>query len=1230
MGEFGGVTARGDQDEAYTPVRLFGSSEERRLVVDLVDAESVPFVHLHTHTEYSLLDGAARIADLVATAKSHGQPALAVTDHGALYGAVKFYTAAKAAGVKPIIGCEMYMAPRSRHDKEGRADRDPNHLILLARNETGYRNLIQLVSKSHLEGYYYKPRIDKDLLGEHAEGLICLSACIGGELPRAILSGDMDAAESVARQHMEMFGRDGYFLEIMDHAIAEEEAIRGGLQEIARRTGLPLVATNDAHYIGVDDAEAHDILLCIQTQARREDERRFRFAGPHFSVTTGAEMRDRFAAYGEAVRNTLAVADLCNLELRLGGNLLPAYSPIPLGHTAETYLRELCDAGLRERYGEDITTEARARLAMELDVIETTGFAPYFLIVWDLIRAARCDGVVVGPGRGSSAGSLVAYVLRITNICPLKYGLIFERFLNSERVEMPDIDIDFDDRRRDRVLQYVQGKYGEDHVAQIITFGTMAARAAIRDVGRALNVPLPDVDRLAKLVPLSVKITLDKALKDSRELASLYDSEGWAKQVIDIARRLEGICRNASTHAAGVVIGAEPLTNIVPLQRSTTGDRTSAVTMFDMDGVSRVGLLKIDLLGLTNLTVIEEALQTIEQFTGTRIDIDEIPLDDPATYALLCKADTHGVFQLEATFAKRILIDMQPRSLEDVGLAGALNRPGPIEGGATDMYIKRKRGELQVEYPAGLQELLEPVLAETLGTIVYQDQVMKIAQAVADFTLGEADVLRGAMGKKDKAKMAKQREKFLAGAAVHGIDAARGAELFELMAHFAGYGFNKAHSVAYALISYQTAYLKANHAIEFMAALLNSRGGDFEKLKQTILDAHAHGLVVHKPDINRSGAGFTVGERGIGEILFGLQHVKNVGNSVTEAVIAARDQDGPFESLLDLCMRVESRDLNRRVLESLIQCGALDSLGDRHALLRQLDSAMDHAAAVRRERDLGQTSLFGDAVDILGTLIPYPVLAGGGDGGAPERGDDSWLAWERDLLGMYLSDHPLRRIAAALQERVDTSINELGAHLDGLIVQVGGCVRDVRAFVPRKSTTGQRMAFLQIEDLTGACEVVVFNRVFEEVAELLRPDAVVIIRGKVEIGRGSSNGADDEERDSEPAKIRADAIFAIDDPRLVAWRRNSTVHFRLAPDQHHLVGPLHQAIAEHRGDAPVVIHVESAESIDDIALDDGFTVEPGPGLERTVEALLGGGAYRLETRRERAPEREVWGAGRRG
>lgn len=1184
------------------------------------------FVHLHTHTEYSLLDGAARIRDLVATARRNHQPALAVTDHGALYGAVEFYAAARAAGIRPILGCEMYMAPRSRLDKEGRADRDPHHLILLARNQTGWRNLIQLVSRSHLEGYYYKPRIDKALLAEHAEGLICLSACIGGELPQTILSGNLDAAESVARQHLEMFGSDNYFLEMQDHGIPEEETIRTGLAEISRRTGVPLVATNDSHYIGTDDAEAHDILLCIQTQARLADEKRFRFHGPHFHLAGGDEMRQRFAAFGEAVRNSLGVAERCSVELPLGANLLPSYSPIPPGHTAATYLRQLCEAGLVDRYGDSPPAEARRRLEMELEVIGETGFAPYFLIVWDLIRAARCDGVVVGPGRGSSAGSLVAYVLRITNICPLRYGLIFERFLNLERLEMPDIDIDFDDRRRDRVLRYVQGKYGEDRVAQIITFGTMAARAAIRDVGRALNIPLPDVDRLAKLVPQSVGITLERALEETRELRELYEGEGWARQVIDNARRLEGICRNASTHAAGVVIGAEPLSNIVPLQRSTTGgDGSTAVTMFDMKAISMVGLLKIDFLGLSNLTVIDDTLRLIEARTGQRLDIDSISLDDPATYALLCRADTHGVFQLEGTFAKRILIDMQPRTLEDLAVASALNRPGPIEGGVVDLYTKRRRGEVAVAYPPGLEELLAPMLAETHGTIVYQDQVMKIAQAVAGFSLGEADVLRGAMGKKNHEKMATQQEKFIAGALRSGLDAGTATELFQLMAKFAGYGFNKAHSVAYGLISYQTAYLKANHPLEYMTALLDSRAGDFDKLKQSILDAHAHGLVVHKPDLNRSAARFSVGDPEEGEILFGLQHVKNVGTKVSDQIVAAREAGGEFTSLVDICLRVESRDLNRRVLESLIRCGALDELGGRTALLRQLDSAMDHAAALRRERELGQTSLFADAVDVVGTLVPPLSALEGESRGA----DESWLAWERDLLGMYLSDHPLRRVAHDLQERVDTAISELGPHLDGLVVQIGGCVRDVRAFVPRRSSSGQRMAFVQLEDLTGSCEVIVFQRVFEECAALLRADAVIVVQGRVEAGRPAVDGTEEDDVDAPPAKILADAVFAVDDARLVAWRRNSSVHVRLGRDQLAMIAPLRQAVAAHPGDCPVVVHVEGLDSIDDIALPGDFGVAPGPGLERVVEGLLGEGSYRVETRRDRAPAREV-GAGRRG
>jgi DNA polymerase-3 subunit alpha len=1189
------------------------------------EIETGGFVHLHTHSEFSLLDGASRVSELVDSAKAMGQTAIAITDHGVLYGAVDFYSTARAAKINPIIGCEMYMAPRSRTDREGRADRDPNHLILLARNDVGYRNLIKLVSASHLEGFYYRPRIDRELLAEHAEGLICLSACLGGELPQAIVRGDMDAAEAIARQHAEVFGQDNYFLELQDHGIPEETTVRAGLVEIARRTGLPLVATNDSHYIRPEDAEAHDILLCLQTGARREDEKRFRLSGPDYYLASTQQMRDRFAEYGEAVSNTVAIAARCHVEIPLGQNLLPTYSPIPEGLNADTYLLQLCEGGVIERYGDAVNAEVRDRLVMELDVIRETGFSAYFLIVWDLIKAARSLGVRVGPGRGSAAGSVVSYVLHITDIEPLQYGLIFERFLNRERVQMPDIDIDFDDRGRDRVLAYVQEKYGRDRVAQIITFGTMAARAAIRDVGRVLNVPLPDVDRLAKLVPQVVSITLDRALKESRELKDLYDHEDWARRLIDNAQRLEGICRNASTHAAGVVIGSEPLANIVPLQRSTAGDGT-AVTQFDMNGVSKIGLLKIDLLGLSNLTVIADAVELVRANRGIDLDIDHIALDDAKTYELLGKADTHGIFQLEATFAKRILIDMQPNCLADMGVAVALNRPGPIEGGATGMWMRRKRGEEPVTY---MLPELEPILKETYGAILYQDQVMKIASAVAGFSLGEADILRAAMGKKDKVKMAKQREQFLSGAAARGVASETALELFELIALFAGYGFNGAHSISYGLIAYQTAYLKANYPREYMTALLNSRADNFDRLKQSILDSHARGLVVRPPDVNRSASAFSLGAEEQGEILYGLRHIKTVGERVAAEIVAERDAAGPFVSLFDLCLRVSSRDLNRRVVEALIRSGACDSLGERGAMLAVLDRAIDRAATIRRERESGQTSLFGETVVLIEPVSRAADDLEGRDVNGPFAiAADERLSWEREFLGMYLSDHPLRRIAGELQQRVDTTINELGAHLDGLIVQVGGAIRDMRTFVPRRSTTGQRMAALQIEDLTGSVEVVVFARVFEECVAALRPDAVIVVRGKVEAGRTASTGTpaavgeEDDRVDLEPPQILAEAVYAYDDPRLATWRRDSTVHISVNASQIGRLGTLRHALEEHQGDCAVVLHVDSGTSVDEITLSVDFAVDPSPALERAVEIVVGDGSYRVEMRRVRAPERE--------
>jgi len=752
-------------------------------------------------------------------------------------------------------------------------------------------------------------------------------------------------------------------------------------------------------------------------------------------------------------------------------------------------------------------------------------------------------------------------------------------------------------------------------------------------------VPLPDADRLAKMVPASIGITLDAALHSSRELREMYAHEDWARQTIDIARRLEGICRNASTHAAGVVIAPGPLQEIVPLQRSTTDkDASMQVTQFDMDGVQRIGLLKMDFLGLTNLSVIEETLDNIEQATGTRLDIDALPLDDAATYELLGRADTHGVFQLEAVGGKRILIDMQPRSLEDLSAAVALNRPGPIEGGVIDLYMKRRRGEVTIEYPPGLAPFLEPILRDTHGTIVYQDQVMRIAQAVAGFSLGEADVLRAAMGKKDKAKMAKQREKFLAGAATREVPAEVAGELFELIAFFAGYGFNAAHSFAYALIAYQTAYLKANHPLEYMAALLNSKAGDFDRLQLTIRDCHARGLSVQPPDINRSGAGFSVGDRTRGEILYGLRHIKNVGEKVIENALEARAAEGPFRSLLDLCLRAGGRDLNRRVIEALICSGACDALGERAALLAAVDRVMDRATQIRVEREMGQTSLFG-----LPEVRPDAVTDPGGSahvdlGAAPASFDEvplpsvaaasveDRLRWERDLLGMYLSDHPLRRIADVLHSRVDTHLGELGAHLEGLVVQVGGAVRELRSVVPRRSTTGARMAFLQLEDLTGSCEVVVFARVFEDCAELLRNDQVVVVRGRVEVGQRGGDAGDEQRGEGEAAKIIAESIRALDDPRLLAWRAAQTVHLTIREGQSQHAAALRETLERHQGETAIIVHVEHHDKIDEVMLPAESGVAPSPGLERAVAALLGEGGYRVEVHRERA----VVSAARRG
>src|SRR5438309_1437801 len=832
------------------------------------------FVHLHTHSEYSLLDGASRISEMVRLAVETGMPAIAITDHGVMYGAIELYLQAKAAGINPIIGQEAYVATRSRHQKEGRADRDPYHLILLVKNLTGYRNLIKLSSLAHLEGYYYKPRIDKALLAEHTEGLIALSSCLGGEVASRLLDADEAGAEQAAREYQRMFGED-YFLEIQDHGMEEQTRVNEGLARLSQRTGIPMVATNDSHYTRRDDAEAHDILLCLQAGTVTSDQKRMRFHNDEFYLKTPAEMAERFRDFPEAVANTVKIAERCHLELDTRP-LLPRFE-VPGGENAEAYLRRLAEEGLKTRYPE-MGQVVRDRVETELSVIQDMGYAPYFLIVSDFISYARANGVAVGPGRGSAAGSIVCYALGITTLDPLQHGLIFERFLNRERISMPDIDVDFDDRNRDRVIEYVGQKYGQDHVAQIITFGTMKARAVIRDVGRALDVPLRDVDHLAKLVPPTLNMTLDQAVRMVPELAQAEQDPVYGR-LLKNARKLEGLVRHASTHAAGIVIAPEPLHRFVPLQASITrGDRNgngqtkrAVMTQYEMTAVQKIGLLKMDFLGLRNLSVIQDCLRNVEQTQGKRIDLDEIPWDDPATFRLLQAADTNGVFQLESPGLRRLVQEMQPTGFDDITAAIALFRPGPLEGGLVDQYIKCKHGEQEIVYPL---PQLEPILKETYGVIVYQEQVMQIASQLAGFSLGEADVLRAAMGKKKKDEMAKMRAKFIAGAVSRGVTEPKATEIFDLMAFFAGYGFNKSHSAAYAVISYQTAYLKANYPLEYLAALLNNEAGNYDKVAAAVLDCHARDIEVLPPDVNFSEAGFSVQE---GKIRYGLAVIKNVG-----------------------------------------------------------------------------------------------------------------------------------------------------------------------------------------------------------------------------------------------------------------------------------------------------------------------------------------------------------------
>lgn len=1035
------------------------------------------FVHLHVHTEFSLLDGAGRIEKLCRRASELGMPALAITDHGVMYGAIDFYKYAKKYKVKPIIGCEVYVAPRSRFEKAAVNGETAYHLVLLAETAEGYRNLIELVSRGHIEGFYYKPRIDREILKEYSKGLIGLSGCLAGEIPALIMREDYLAAEQLAKEYSEIFSEGCFFLELQEHGIPEQAKVNKVLVQIGRKLGIGVVASNDIHYIDKSDAESHDVLLCIQMGKTVDDNTRLRFSSTEFYLKSQQEMTQLFSTWPEASSNTLKIAERCNVEFEFGKLHLPQF-PVPGGLSAEAYLRELCQESFSKYYDAQDKV-AKERLEFELEVINKMGFASYFLIVWDFICFAKSAGITVGPGRGSAAGSIVSYLLGITNIDPLQYDLLFERFLNPERVTMPDIDIDFCYERRGEVVEYVAKRYGTDKVAQIITFGTMAARAAIRDVGRALNMAYGEVDRIAKLMPFELGITLKKALEINPELKRLYNDDTRITRLLDLAIAVEGMPRHASTHAAGLVISREPLTHYVPLQNSSEGFVT---TQYDKDRIEEIGLLKMDLLGLRTLTVISDAVKLIQRNRNKEVKLDNIPLADLKTCQMLSHGDTAGVFQMESSGMTNLVRELKPEKFADLIPLVALYRPGPLGSGMVTDFIEGRHGKKQIAY---LHPLLEPVLKETFGVILYQEQVMQIASVLAGFSLGQADLLRRAMGKKKHDVLVGQRQNFIDGAARLRIEQKQAGEIFDLMAHFADYGFNKSHSAAYALVAYQTAYLKAHYPQEFMAALLTSVMGANEKVGYYIEECRKMGLAVLPPDVNHSELSFSVSER---NIRFGLAGVKNVGNNAIENIIKARSTGGNFNSLVDFCTRVDMRIVNKRVIESLIKSGAFDSFGYRRSqLFTVVDKAADVALACQKDANSGQLGLF-DA-DTLQTSaeLELPEL--------PELPQDQILAMEKEMTGFYVTGHPLDKFRDIISKL--GCISELAANFaDGQTVTAAGLVTGSKRIVTK---SGGMMCFFNLEDFTSQVEVVVFPRIFDKLQAVLLPDAPVKVIGRINI-----------------------------------------------------------------------------------------------------------------------------------
>ncbi len=1145
------------------------------------------FVHLHIHTQYSLLDGANRIDDLIAKAVEYGMPALAITDHGNMFGAIEFYLKAQKAGIKPVIGCECYVAPNARTEKTGGAHDSAYHLILLARNIDGYKNLMRLVSLGYTEGFYYKPRIDKEALRQYSGGLTGLSACLKGEVPKKLLAGDKEGAREAALAYKEILGPENFFLEIQDNGLEEQKKVNTLLAELSEELNIPLVATSDCHYFKKSDSKAHEALLCIQTGKTMSDPNRMRFQTDEFYFKSPSEMESAFEFYPQAVRNTVTVAERCNLKLDFDQYHLPNYV-VPDGCTKESYLEELARRGLEKRLKtvKGDTSAYSSRLEEELKIVKSMGFAGYFLVVWDFINYAKSKSIPVGPGRGSAAGSIAAWALEITDIDPMPYGLLFERFLNPERISMPDIDIDFCMDRRDEVINYVKEKYGPDHVSQIITFGTMLAKGVIRDVGRVLDIPYGDVDKVAKLVPDALKITLKEALAQEPRLRELIKEDARVAHIFEIAGSLEGLTRHASKHAAGIVISQEPLTDYTPLYRDADG---AIVTQYAKDEIEKIGLVKFDFLGLRTLTVIDNAVKLINRNLpegASPFSLSSLLLDQPDkdTYRLLASGDTGGIFQLESSGMRDLIIRMKPERFEDIIALIALYRPGPMQGGMVDDYIQRRRGAKQTTYdPPELEEILK----NTYGVIVYQEQVMQIAVKLAGFTLGQADTLRKAMGKKKPEVMAKMKEQFIHGATAKKIPAKKAESVFDNMEKFAEYGFNKSHSAAYALITYQTAYLKAHYKVEFMAALLSSEMDNTDKVVKYISDCRDMAITVSPPDVNRSDAYFTVAD---GRILFGLAAVKNVGHAAIESIMQAGKEQGEFTSLYDFCRKVDLRKVNKRVIEGLIKCGAFDSTGvSRPKMMAALDNAMDGANQLARERQAGQTSMFDMMLEDSGPVKAtedYPAVS--------EWNEATLLAYEKETMGFYVTGHPLARFEAEARKFARNTSSELPELPDGREATIMCVVRSRKIATTKK---GDRMANLTVEDLQGTVEVIVFPEQYKASETLISGDAPLLITGSVDKGEKG-------------VKLRAMKILPLSEVR---EKMTTRVDIRLSATgatADDLI-KLREVVLRHRGNCPLYLKINMPRHGNAaLSLKTGgeLSVAPTELLVDEVEGLLGVGA----------------------